>query len=480
MVNVRTMVSFDPVWDPTLTWYERAVAEMQTRAVTDVTSWAYQAAIHGTTAAGGRTSWNTCEHGGWFFFPWHRAYLGAFEDIVRATVVALGGPADWALPYWDYEQPGRDALPPAFRETQNPDGQDNHLFISQRFQEVNGGTGLKDIIGLLGEQAETGLSSASGLSEPTFSGDGSAGAFPFGFGGGPTPSSFQADSPSDIEAQLHGNVHVLVGLGGGLMSQLTTAARDPIFWLHHANIDRLWAQWRTTVTNNDPTDTKWSGQTWTFFTPDRQKKLAHPRDVEDTVGQLGYHYDSVPAPTPGIDAVVGMPDDKPGGAGPRDLEPVGWSDPVTLTGHDATAAVTLDAATLARVSPPGLDAAPAVRPYLELSEIEAPEAPGILYGVYLHAATAAAADDPLVGVVSFFGAPAGRRGADNHRHRLRYVFDLTDALTRLGSDPRQPPAQLTVTFRPLGPAQVAASRGLDAGEPDTPPVSIGRVALVMG
>ena len=86
------------------------------------------------------------------------------------------------------------------------------------------------------------ISSAAGLAEPTFS-TGPAN----GFGGGSTPSSFQADKPSDIESFLHGNVHVLVGLGGGFMSGFRTAAQDPVFWLHHANIDRLWASGRRHV-----------------------------------------------------------------------------------------------------------------------------------------------------------------------------------------------------------------------------------------
>lgn len=34
----------------------------------------------------------------WYFLPMHRGYLAAFEAIVRATVVDLGGQVDWALP----------------------------------------------------------------------------------------------------------------------------------------------------------------------------------------------------------------------------------------------------------------------------------------------------------------------------------------------------------------------------------------------
>jgi hypothetical protein len=37
---------------------------------------------------------------------------------------------------------------------------------------------------------------------------------------------------------VHGGVHVWVG---GSMSTIPTAPADPIFWMHHANSDRLWA-----------------------------------------------------------------------------------------------------------------------------------------------------------------------------------------------------------------------------------------------
>ena len=45
---------------------------------------------------------------------------------------------------------------------------------------------------------------------------------------------------SSLEA-VHGGVHVWVR---GTMSMIPTAPADLIFWMHHANIDRLWWQWR--------------------------------------------------------------------------------------------------------------------------------------------------------------------------------------------------------------------------------------------
>ncbi|RKF58319.1 Tyrosinase [Golovinomyces cichoracearum] len=44
--------------------------------------------------------------------------------------------------------------------------------------------------------------------------------------------------------EIHNNVHSSIGGRYGHMSYLSFSAFDPIFWLHHANIDRLFALWQ--------------------------------------------------------------------------------------------------------------------------------------------------------------------------------------------------------------------------------------------
>ena len=44
----------------------------------------------------------------------------------------------------------------------------------------------------------------------------------------------------------HNDVH---GWVGGTMGLIPTAPADPIFWLHHAQIDRLWSQWQAEAMN---------------------------------------------------------------------------------------------------------------------------------------------------------------------------------------------------------------------------------------
>ena len=41
--------------------------------------------------------------------------------------------------------------------------------------------------------------------------------------------------------QLHGLIH---GWVGGTMGMMATSPNDPVFYLHHCNVDRLWAQWQ--------------------------------------------------------------------------------------------------------------------------------------------------------------------------------------------------------------------------------------------
>ena len=69
-----------------------------------------------------------CPHGNWWFLPWHRGYIGWFEQICRE----LSGDQAFALPYWDWTAtPG---LPAPFGDNSvlNPS---NSAFIDsiQRF-----------------------------------------------------------------------------------------------------------------------------------------------------------------------------------------------------------------------------------------------------------------------------------------------------------------------------------------------------------
>jgi tyrosinase len=80
------------------------------------------------------------------------------------------------------------------------------------------------------------------------------------------------------------------------MTDPDLAARDPIFWLHHCNIDRLWEHWRALGggRSNPTTDDTWMDTVFTFYDENGNKVMLTGADVLDTQNQLGYRYDDLP------------------------------------------------------------------------------------------------------------------------------------------------------------------------------------------
>jgi tyrosinase len=282
-----------------LFWYAKAVAVMQKRPVTDPTSWRYLAAVHGydpasdpnRRAAGALPSkpvqnrfWNQCQHQTWYFLPWHRGYLAYFEQIVTAAVVKLGGPSDWALPYWNYS--GSDVssrlLPAAFVDKTLSDGSANPLFVSGR----NSSTSNFHI-----GDADVGLDC---LTHSPFQGVVSGGDP--GFGGPKTVFSHLGNTNGRLENVPHNVIHDDIG---GLMGDPDTAALDPIFWLHHSNIDRLWEVWTHRDTSFvDPSDPAWrTRQKFQIHDASGKVQVFTPDQMQITTKVLhGYRYDDISDP----------------------------------------------------------------------------------------------------------------------------------------------------------------------------------------
>ncbi|KJX93717.1 tyrosinase precursor like protein [Zymoseptoria brevis] len=63
------------------------------------------------------------------------------------------------------------------------------------------------------------------------------------FAAGAVQDEQGADVPSGSLEDLHNTYHGLLG-GQGHMGRVPVAAFDPIFWLHHANVDRLLSVWQ--------------------------------------------------------------------------------------------------------------------------------------------------------------------------------------------------------------------------------------------
>jgi tyrosinase len=92
-----------------------------------------------------------------------------------------------------------------------------------------------------------------------------------------------------LESSPHDHVHTSIsGDMGGFMSPL-----DPIFWLHHCNIDRIWDRWNKNGHANT-TDSSWLNMTFTNHFVNAAG-TPYTTKVSDNlnIGTLGYKY-----PTP--------------------------------------------------------------------------------------------------------------------------------------------------------------------------------------
>jgi Common central domain of tyrosinase len=471
-----------PPDDPIITAYAGAVASMKAKPANDPTSWSYQAAIHGTYASSPLPEWNQCKHGSWYFLSWHRTYVYFFERIVRAEVVANGGPPTWALPYWNYDGgSGHNALPSAFRGPTAPDGTPNSLFVTDRNPGINAGAGIPSAI----------TSASFALGRPFFTG-----ASEFGGGVGSALDQFWTQT-GRLEQTPHNDIHVTIG---GLMGDPDTAAEDPIFWLHHANIDRLWWFWERQGHLNPP-DQPWRDQGFEFSDEQGSGVSLTGMDVENTVEQLGYSYDPdvpqrvgppilrpaapppwpLPWPSRGGLAVTGP--EPP--AGPPERQLVGaTSEPLRLVGEAQTVPVEIDERTTGSLRT-GLRAEQhEQRAFVDVEDIEAERNPGVVYGVYVNLPDDPTQDDLArhhVGNVSLFGVERARdpRG-DQHGHGLRVSMEITELLDRLASEGTwQEGGRLLVTFRPIGleaPPTEPLGIAPATGHPDNP-VTIGRVSV---
>jgi tyrosinase len=421
---------------------KRGVAAMKARPGNDPRSWQFQANIHGTLGPLSSPLFAQCEHGTIYFFAWHRGYLYFFERILRA---AAQDPT-LTLPYWDWST--SPALPAAYRDS-NPE---NPLFDDTR--DINDGSLLPSSVVV--DDLNSALAS-----------------IPF------DPDGFSGFSPS-LEGSPHGAVHTLVG---GRMSLVPTSANDPIFWLHHCNIDRIWDRWLNLDDGRmSPTDSDFLDRPYSFADEGGQTVTVRVRDIL-TSAQLGYRYDNVPNPAPPTATMVAL------NAQGRAVATQGAAKTPVLVASSAPAprAATTAAAT-GEGKPLGLkaetvklnvvpeakavltravaEAAPG-RPkkvLLDIQGITFSKPPNFTYEVFLNLPDDEATGDHArlhhVGTINFFGRghtpmqPGHGHGPQdpNRPKTFDQTFDVTSAVARLRETGHWEHDALSVTLRPLEPA----------------------------
>lgn len=249
----QTTLMVRPEWQAfkTTSHYDallRAIKSMKANTnPADPNSWSYWSNIHV----------NKCPHSVAYFLAWHRGYLAHFERRLRT----VSGDKALVLPYWNYY-----ANPNLPAEFTNPNS-GNPLYV---------------------ERVNTNIASALTMN-------------PFAS----TLTNFQRGMQNAFETSIedvpHNPIHDVIG---GIMATMESPL-DPIFWLHHANVDRLWVAWCSAGGGRKmpaPTNAYWAG------THEYASSLTLPRVYTyGTRTNLAYRYDNEKLPTRLPAAQAGSP-----------------------------------------------------------------------------------------------------------------------------------------------------------------------------
>ena len=473
--NVATLVNAHGEWHPDLLWYARGIAEMQKRPIADPTSWRYQAAIHDyvrdfdpladpadimPSAAEQKKFWGQCQHFSWFFLSWHRMYLYHFEQIVGAAIKKLNGP-DWALPYWNYSDennPDARRIPIAFRTPTTPDGAPNPLMVDSRNPGCNSGQ-------IIADQFDSDISEA--LVEAKYVAQGTGGSP--GFGGPQTGFNHGGgNGMGKVEQTPHGSMHMAVG---GFMGAFNTAGLDPLFWLHHCNIDRLWTVWtRRDASHKDPAQALWRKGVRFAFRDASGNIVEHTsmQVIDTTKTPLMYEYDDV------SDPLGGVPEAMEVGVAEQPIpEMVGATEePIVVAGRSE--------ARLSVVPPsgPGLESLTAgpEEIYLNIENVTGAGAV-TAYDVYLNVPAGERAEDHpelRIGRMPLFGLAEASRPESSHAgNGLKYAFRIGNVVRRLQSERAWNANDVRVSFVPRQPAVMP--EGVADAAPQ--PITVGRISM---
>lgn len=473
-------------WEPTIKWYALGIRELQKRGIADPTSWRYQAAIHDydddsealrppndplPKPAEMKKYWKQCQHFSWFFLPWHRWYLYYFEQMILAAIKPLGGPADWALPYWNYSDttnPDRLKLPPAFIAQKMQDNTPNPLFVSNRARGNNGaavGNDTHASLDCLKERQYT----ANLPADP-------------GYGGPKTAFNHEDGDVGALEAVPHGAMHNRVG---DWMSGFSTAGLDPIFWLHHSNIDRLWVVWRkrNPQQNTDPTENAWRKMSFPFRDAQKAAVTKKAGDAVNTV-TLGYEYQDVSDPLGGAIAdldVLAAVAPEVEVAKQSVPEMLGANEqPVPLTGAPTSTRVEVNQPEGPALAAAAADPSAPQRMFLRIENVKGTATPNT-YQVYVNVPEGQdprERQDLFVGILPLFGVREASRASDHGAGSgLHYSFDITELAQRKAGDPDWNPANLKVTFVPDDEPPPPEGTFAAPAPADEPRFEVGRVSL---
>lgn len=277
--------------------YSKAIELMKALPADDPRSFMNQANVHCAYCDGaydqvGFPNLDLQIHNSWLFFPFHRYYLYFYEKILGKLI----DDPTFALPFWNWDSPPGMQMPPMFAKPNSPLYDKlrnaNHqpptlLDLDYNETDDDQTTTKKDQISsnltiMYRQMVSNGKTSKLFLGSPYRAGD------------EPEPGS------GSIENAPHNPVHLWCGDNTQPnlenMGNFYSAGRDPIFFAHHSNIDRMWTIWRTLGgKRTNFTEPDWLDSAFLFYDENANLVRVKVRDCLDTKN-LGYVYQDVEIP----------------------------------------------------------------------------------------------------------------------------------------------------------------------------------------
>ena len=333
-----------------LALYAYGLAITKSYDCTDPSSWYYQGSMHSVPTpdemGGGIDSlcaahntgetyraWNSCPHMKptemqLNFLTWHRLYIYYNERNIRHQIAIGGGgyeglgeevAAQFSLPYWDYTNQGY--LPKPFRTKDYTYKDvylsvDNPLYESGRSKTLLAGEPIdyeaQDSVGINvdGKFKRVCLNSMqqaldydkllaiNDVSEFSRALEDRMHNIIHNYVGGKV-------EPEDTMSSIYNRIYQTAKKGYGLMGNVPTAGFDPIFFLHHANIDRMYAAWEALYGPITMEDMNSYGGTWDdikemyqFWDAPSESWITYNsmQEMLDAVHSVDYDYKFLPVP----------------------------------------------------------------------------------------------------------------------------------------------------------------------------------------
>nr|ALG05139.1 polyphenol oxidase [Sinopodophyllum hexandrum] len=225
-----------------LSKFKEAIRLMKALPADDPWNFMQQATIHCTYCNGaydqlGYDPAVTLQiHGSWLFLPWHRYYLHFWERILGKLI----GDPTFTIPFWNWDTPDGMYMPEIYKDTSSPlynaNRDQNHLnaMVDYKFAYTDP---IPTTPTQISEATTRNLCQINQMFKETKN----------------SPSLFMGKAVRAGEAvpstasgnleSLHNTFHQWTGPQQSPyydMGSFYTAARDCIFFAHHANIDRFW------------------------------------------------------------------------------------------------------------------------------------------------------------------------------------------------------------------------------------------------